>query len=199
MTIHRTDGSGDTFIFTQYLSASDPEWEKSLELRNDDQLAVCRWRDRRRGQSRRGGRDEERALFDRLCRHQLQDRDRKQFARRSGAGESRRQVRAADAESVKAAANDLSGKTPVDESMSLIFAAGDASYPIVNYEYAIVNAKQSDAKMGREIKAFLSWTILPDARRRGALPRSGQLRGSAAGRREAQPGADRQDRRGIDP
>ena len=26
---HRTDGSGDTFIFTQYLSFSTPEWSKS--------------------------------------------------------------------------------------------------------------------------------------------------------------------------
>ena len=27
--VHRTDGSGDTFIFTQYLSFSTPEWSKS--------------------------------------------------------------------------------------------------------------------------------------------------------------------------
>lgn len=28
--VHRTDGSGDTFIFTQYLSFSTPDWQKSL-------------------------------------------------------------------------------------------------------------------------------------------------------------------------
>ena len=64
--------------------------------------------------------------------------------------------------SVKAAADELSGKTPADESLSLIFAAGDTSYPIVNYEYAVVNSKQSDPTMGSDLKAFLSWAILPE-------------------------------------
>jgi phosphate transport system substrate-binding protein len=32
-------------------------------------------------------------------------------------------------------------------------------YPIVNYEYAIVSAKQPDAAKARDIKAFLHWAI----------------------------------------
>ena len=30
VTLHRSDGSGDTFLFTQYLSKTDPSWATSV-------------------------------------------------------------------------------------------------------------------------------------------------------------------------
>ena len=80
--VHRTDGSGDTFIFTQYLSFSTPEWSKSAGYGLDGELAGGARRRRRYGQSGHGQRIEEHALFDRLCRHQLQKRDRRSRSRR---------------------------------------------------------------------------------------------------------------------
>ena len=47
-------------------------------------------------------------------------------------------------------------KTPPDERMSLIFEPGPKSYPIINYEYAIVKADQPSPQQD-----FLSWTIDP--------------------------------------
>jgi phosphate transport system substrate-binding protein len=32
-------------------------------------------------------------------------------------------------------------------------------YPIVNYEYAIVNTKQSSGTVAEDIRAFLYWTV----------------------------------------
>lgn len=40
--IHRADGSGDTFLFTQYFSKSTPSWASGPRIRHDDQLAVGR-------------------------------------------------------------------------------------------------------------------------------------------------------------
>lgn len=162
VTIHRTDGSGDTFIFSQYLSASDPEWEKSLSFGT-----TISWPSVAGAIGAVGNPGVVDAMKNVPYSIGYVGIGFKTATESNHLGEAALENRAGKfvlptPESVKAAANDLSGKTPVNESMSLIFAAGDASYPIVNYEYAIVNAKQSDAKMGREIKAFLSWTILPD-------------------------------------
>jgi phosphate transport system substrate-binding protein len=65
-------------------------------------------------------------------------------------------------ETVQAAARAKVSETPRDERISLIFAPGDMSYPIINYEYAIVKAQQSDPATARTLKQFLSWAISPD-------------------------------------
>ncbi len=93
--VHRTDGSGDTFIFTQYLSELDALLGKQGQLWQDGELAGGARRHGRRGQSRHGRRVERRPLFDRLCRHQLQERRRQGRPRRRAASEPRRRFRVA--------------------------------------------------------------------------------------------------------
>ncbi len=63
------------------------------------------------------------------------------------------------AETVQAAASAMVAHTPADERMSLIFAPGANSYPIINYEYAIVKSAQANAATATELKSFLSWAL----------------------------------------
>ena len=44
---------------------------------------------------------------------------------------------------VTAAAASLTPRTPPDERLTLVFAPGDDSYPLINYEYAVVSQKQA--------------------------------------------------------
>ena len=60
---------------------------------------------------------------------------------------------------VRVAAAQLGPRTPKDERLSLVFAPGADSYPLVNYEYAIVAAKQPDPATAGALRAFLLWTI----------------------------------------
>jgi len=60
---------------------------------------------------------------------------------------------------IAAAAGATDKATPPDERISLIFAPGENSYPIINYEYAIVNPKQSDPAKAAELKKFLDWSL----------------------------------------
>jgi len=53
--------------------------------------------------------------------------------------------------------------TPASEAISLVNGAGAQSYPIVNYEYAIVNTSQTSADRARDLRAFLSWAITSGA------------------------------------
>jgi phosphate transport system substrate-binding protein len=66
-----------------------------------------------------------------------------------------------DPADVSAAVEETASKTPPDERMSLIFAPGPKSYPIINYEYAIVKADQPSPRQAAALKDFLSWTIDP--------------------------------------
>lgn len=60
---------------------------------------------------------------------------------------------------IVAAANAMVPATPADERVSLIYAPGSSAYPIINYEYAIVQKKQSSAAMASALKTFLTWAI----------------------------------------
>jgi phosphate transport system substrate-binding protein len=66
-----------------------------------------------------------------------------------------------DHTTVSAAVNEMSNKTPADERVGLIFAPGVESYPIINYEYAIVKSQQSNADAAKALREFLSWAINP--------------------------------------
>ena len=62
---------------------------------------------------------------------------------------------------VTAAAESLTPRTPADERLTLVFAPGANSYPLINYEYAIVSDKQPDAETATAISNFLLWCISP--------------------------------------
>ena len=49
--------------------------------------------------------------------------------------------------------------TPANETIAMIAGPGGDGYPLVNYEYAIVSARQRSAAKGTLIKDFLTWVI----------------------------------------
>ncbi|HTV91786.1 MAG TPA: phosphate ABC transporter substrate-binding protein PstS [Verrucomicrobiae bacterium] len=157
--IHRADGSGDTFIFTQYLSKSTPSWAGGPgygttiswpsvgtavgATGNPGMVQTC--------QNTVGSIAYIGVSF-------LNQTDK------AGLGYAALENQAGKfvlptATTIAAAARALDAKTPGDERISLIFAPGEDSYPIINYEYAIVNPKQGDAAKAAELKKFLDWSL----------------------------------------
>ena len=53
-------------------------------------------------------------------------------------------------------------KTPASGTLSMIYGSATDGYPIVNYEYAIVPTKQPSALDAQTVKAVLAWAIDPD-------------------------------------
>ncbi len=72
-------------------------------------------------------------------------------------------------ETITSAATALTPRTPPDERLTLVDAPGANAYPLVNYEYAIVSAKQPDAATADAVKHFLLWAIAPDEDNDGRL------------------------------
>ncbi|PZS22567.1 MAG: phosphate ABC transporter substrate-binding protein PstS [Acidimicrobiales bacterium] len=158
--VHRSDGSGDTFLFSSFLSKSDPtDWTISPGTTvafppvpgnlgatgNGGMVTTC-------------GSTPGCVAYIGVS---FQDK-----ATMAGLGEAmlanssgRYLLPTADAVSAEAAS--FAGQTPANESISLIYGSPAAGYPIVNYEYAIVNTTQSNSNKAQAIRAFLDWTINP--------------------------------------
>lgn len=60
---------------------------------------------------------------------------------------------------IVAAAQSMVPSTPASERVSLVFAPGQDAYPIINYEYAIVKNRQADKNTAAALKAFLEWAV----------------------------------------
>ncbi len=160
--IHRTDGSGDTFIFTQYLSDSTPDWAKNLSYGT-----TVNWP----SVSGELGAEGNQGMVNTLEQTQYSVAyigiSFENIINQKHMGEAALGNRAGNFvlpsnKTVQAAANGMISKTPKDERISLIYAPGKNSYPIINYEYAIVQAKQPSADMAKDLKTFLNWAIAED-------------------------------------
>ena len=195
--VHRTDGSGDTFIFTQYLSDSTPSWANQTGLRHDGELAGGTGRHGRRGQSRHGQRAQGRALFDRLYRRSASRTPSTTTisARRCLQNKAGDFV-SPDLANVSAAVQETASNTPPDERTSLIFAPGPKSYPIINYEYAIVKAEQPSPAGGDGAEGLPVVGDQPVRRQLGRnISQAVNFAAASARDREAQQAPDRQDPR----
>ena len=81
------------------------------------------------------------------------------------------------AETVSAAAASLDPRTPPDERLSLVYAPGETSYPLINYEYAVLSTRQPDADTAAAIATFCCGRSRSmAAMRRSISMRSGSFR-----------------------
>jgi phosphate transport system substrate-binding protein len=160
--VRRNDPSGDTFVFSQFLDFSTQRWEDAIgygttinwptvpgELGatgNDGMVKAIAGTPYSIGYIgiSFGGDTSKAGLGTALLRNQ------------SG------NFVLPTAETVSAAASTLDPRTPPDERLSLVDAPGDRSYPLVNYEYAVVSIDQPNPDTAAGIRDFLLWSIAVD-------------------------------------
>ncbi len=157
--VHRSDSSGDTFLFTSYLATQYPVWNTAIgygttvawpavhgalaEHGNSGMLAGCRATVgcvAYIGISYLSG-----ALAAGLGEAQLAN--------------SLGQYELPNAATISSAVASFVSSTPTNETISMVDGPASGGYPIVNFEYVIVNAHQPNATRARDIKAFLHWAI----------------------------------------
>jgi phosphate transport system substrate-binding protein len=162
VTLHRSDSSGDTFLFTSFLSDTDPSgWGKSVgfntavafpsapgalgEMGNSGMVAGCK------------------AAAGCIAYVGISYLTQ---ALQSGLGyaalqNGSKQYVLPSATSITAEAAAFTKKTPANGTISLIYGKAKGGYPIINYEYAIVNGKQSSSSTAKNIRSVLEWAINP--------------------------------------
>jgi phosphate transport system substrate-binding protein len=160
--IRRADESGDTFVFTQYLTFTTPSWENTIgygtsiawpavpgSLSADGNLGVLKATQQTPYSISYLGISFHTEIADAALGTALL---------KSYSGE----FLAPTPETIAAAAASLSPRTPPDERLTLVNAPGANAYPLVNYEYAIVSTKQANPETAKAIRRFLLWAIAPD-------------------------------------
>ena len=159
ITVHRTDGSGDTFIFTQYLTDSTPSWASDYSYG-----VTVSWAPVAGNIGAVGNPGMVDALKNNPYSVAYIGVSFKQQIDSDHMGEAKLenhdgQFVLPEIKNVKAAAAAMVPKTPADQRVSLIFAPGAESYPIINYEYALIDSKQPPKEMADTLKHFLGWAI----------------------------------------
>ncbi|MCV7102371.1 phosphate ABC transporter substrate-binding protein PstS [Mycobacterium palustre] len=158
--LHRSDGSGSTFQFTQYLSKQDPDgWGRSPGFgtsvdfpavpgalgENGDGAMVtgCAANPGCVAYTSMGSLDaaDERGLGE------------------AKLGNASGKYLLPKANTIQAAAGGSASNIPKNQAISLINGPAADGYPIVNYEYAIVNSHQPDAATAQTLQAFLHWAV----------------------------------------
>ena len=159
--LHRADGSGDTFLFTQFLTKSaGHHWKAGYGT-------TVSWPNVQGAIGATGNSGMVTALGNNPYSIAYIGVSYKDQTDKAGLGEAMLKNKAGnfvqpDEKTVPAAAAQMVPKTPKSERISLIFAPGKKSYPIINYEYVLVQSKQSDEQTAKELKNFLTWAVSSD-------------------------------------
>lgn len=158
--IRRNDASGDTFIFTSFLNATNTAWRNGPAY-----STIVTWPSVP-GELMANGN----AAMVQVCKSApgciaYVGVSAEPSAISAGLGEVRLQNRTGaflkpTAETMLAAETVVAPSSiPSDLRVSLIDTAGPQSYPIVNYEYLMVKSQQADAETALAVRSFLSWAI----------------------------------------
>jgi phosphate transport system substrate-binding protein len=157
--IHRLDGSGDTFIFSQYLADSTPAWKSALGYSTSISWPAIR--------GEIGAKGNAGMLAAAAANPYSVTYIGISYAGKvAAAGLGTAALKDANGEyvlptpaTIGAAADSVVTDTPPDERISMIFAQGPMAYPIVNYEYAVVSNNQPNGDVAGALQKFLTWAI----------------------------------------
>jgi phosphate transport system substrate-binding protein len=169
--VHRGDGSGDTFLFTQFLTFSTPSWENKHGYRT-----TIEWPEVPGGIAATGNQGMLEAIQGTPYSIGYVGISFSDAATTAGLGTAA--LKSNDGrfvlptkETITAAAASLGPRTPPDERLTLAFASGDTSYPLVTYEYAMVSKNQQDPVKAAALRRFLLWCIEPSEDKAAILDR----------------------------
>ncbi len=156
--VHRADSSGSTFLFTSYLDAQDStDWSSSLIG------TTVAWP----GQPGEIGASGSGAIVSSVASApgSIGYVGVSYLSKVTAAGEGEAELGNASGNYVLPTPRTIQAalasftNTPANEVFSLINGSGAQAYPIINYEYAVVNISQSSATKARDLRAFLDWAI----------------------------------------
>lgn len=151
--VHRSDGSGTSAVFTDYLSKVSPEWKEKVGAGTSPQ-----WPTGIGGKGNEGVTGQVKQTPNTIGYVELA------YAVKNNlpvalVKNSSGNYAAATLDSVTAAAAESVSTTPEDLRVSITNAAGAQAYPISSYTYILVYKEQKDAAKGKALVDFLWWSI----------------------------------------
>jgi len=163
LVVHRTDGSGTTFVWTDYLSKISPEWKSKVGA-----AKAVSWPVGLGGAQNAGVTGLVKQTPNSIGYVELI------FAVQNKMGYGQVKNSAgnfvkADIASVTEAAAGAAKDMPADFRVSITNAPGKNAYPISSFTWLLVPAKIADQAKARQIKAFLHWALTEGQKNATAL------------------------------
>lgn len=155
LVVHRSDGSGTTYIFTDYLSTAVPAWKTSVGKGKEVKWPVGLGAKGNEGVAGQVKQTPGSVGYVELA--YAKQNNLPIAAVRNKAG----QFVAASVPAVTAAAAGVASALPAntDYRVSIVDAPGADSYPISSFTWILVYQRQRDAVKGKKLVDFLNWAL----------------------------------------
>lgn len=151
VVVHRSDGSGTTFIFTDYLSTVSPEWKRKVGKNTS-----VRWPVGLGGKGSEGVSGQIKQLPGAVGYVEQAYADENHLP----VGKLKNAAGQFIAPSGEAASKAMATATiPDDFRFSMVNAPGAGAYPIAGASWVILYQHQKNATVGHELVDFLKWAV----------------------------------------
>ena len=151
--VHRSDGSGTSFVFTDYLSKVSPEWEKTV-----GRGTSVNWPVGIGGKGNEGVTGLVKQTPNSLGYVELVYALQNKLPYAEVRNRAGRYI-TPTLESVTAAASSAAAKMPEDFRVSITDPASADAYPISSFTWLLIPTRIPDKDKGTAIKSFLSWML----------------------------------------
>jgi phosphate transport system substrate-binding protein len=153
VVVHRSDGSGTTFIWTDYLSKVSPEWKSKVGT-----AASVNWPVGLGGKGSEGVTGQVKNAPNSIGYVELIYAVANKLPYGKVRNSSGTFIKA-DLESVSAAAAGAAKSMPDDFRVSITDAPGKTAYPVSSFTWLLIPSKFSDAGKRDTIKGFVKWML----------------------------------------
>jgi phosphate transport system substrate-binding protein len=154
---HRSDGSGTTFVFTDYLSAISPDWKSKVGKGKSVNWPVGLGGKGNEGVSGLLNQNPYTIGYIELAYAKIQNIPYAYIKNKAG------NFIEPTLETTASAASGAVSTLPVGDaswsSVSIVDAAGNNSYPIGSFTYLLVYKDQTDQTKGKMLAEFLWWAV----------------------------------------
>ena len=159
LVVHRSDGSGTSFIFTDYLSKVSPGWKQKVGAATSVNWPVGLGGKGNEGVTQQVKQNDGTIGYVELIYAMSNGLPYADVRNSSG------NFVEPSLNSVTAAAAGVNLPANTDFRVSITNPSGAAAYPIASFTWLLVKPRNPDAADGRAIKEFLTWMISPEAQR----------------------------------
>ena len=162
VVVHRSDGSGTSYIFTDYLSKISTEWKEKV-----GNATSVNWPAGLGGKGNEGVAQQVKQLEGAIGYVELiyaASNNLPYASVRNAAGK----VVAPSLASVTAAAASAKLEKNTDFRVSITNAPGADAYPIASFTWLLIKPNNPDAAKSKQINDFIKWMLSPDAQRMAA-------------------------------